>query len=121
MPLPSGAKAVKEPWRLGLWIAYNLYGEDIKGKYPELLKVNWQLLIKATQKGFNAPLTSSAGRIFDTVASLLGICYQINYEGQAAIELEKIAYDSDGEVLPFTINKELGQYIIDFMPMYQLI
>lgn len=89
MPLPSGAKAVKEPWRLGLWIAYNLYGEDIKDKYPELLKVNWQLLIKATQKGFNAPLTSSAGRIFDTVASLLGICYQINYEGQAAIELEK--------------------------------
>ena len=121
MPLPSGAKAVKEPWRLGLWIAYNLYGEDIKDKYPELLKVNWQLLIKATQKGFNAPLTSSAGRIFDTVASLLGICYQINYEGQAAIELEKIAYDSDGEVLPFTINKELGQYIIDFMPMYQLL
>lgn len=121
MPLPSGAKAVKEPWRLGLWIAYNLYGEDIKDKYPELLKVNWQLLIKATQKGFNAPFTSSAGRIFDTVASLLGICYQINYEGQAAIELEKIAYDSDGEVLPFTINKELGQYIIDFMPMYQLL
>lgn len=52
---------------------------------------------------------------------MLGICYQINYEGQAAIELEKIAYDSDGEVLPFTINKELGQYIIDFMPMYQLL
>ena len=50
MPLPSGAKAVKEPWRLGLWIAYNLYGEDIKDKYPELLKVNWQLLIKLHKK-----------------------------------------------------------------------
>ena len=50
MPLPSGAKAVKEPWRLGLWIAYNLYGEDIKDKYPELLKVNWQIIDKSYTK-----------------------------------------------------------------------
>lgn len=121
MPLPSGAKAVKEPWRLALWIAYQLYGEDIEEKYPELLKPNWQLLLKATQQGFNAPLTSSAGRIFDTVAALLGICYQINYEGQAAIELEKIAYGSEGQILPYIINDEAGQYIIDFMSMYRMI
>lgn len=121
MPLPGGAKAVKEPWRLALWIAYQLYGEDIEEKYPELLKPNWQLLLKATQQGFNAPLTSSAGRIFDTVAALLGICHQINYEGQAAIELEKIAYGSEGQVLPYVVNEKTDQYIIDFMPMYKMI
>lgn len=121
MPLPGGAKAVKEPWRLALWIAYQLYGKDIEQKYPKLLKQNWQLLISATKQGFNAPLTSSAGRVFDTVAALLGICYQINYEGQAAIELEKMAYGSEGEILPFSIKYEDEQYIIDFMPMYEMI
>ena len=118
MPLPSGAKAVKEPWRLGLYQAYTIYGEDVVNKYPKLIQPNWQLLMKATSAGFNAPLTSSAGRIFDTVAALLNIRTHINYEGQAAIELENRAFNSEGEILPYAIKQQDGQYILDFKPLY---
>lgn len=121
MPLPSGAKAVKEPWRLGLYQAYAIYGEEVAQKYPELIQPNWQLLMKATQAGFNAPLTSSCGRVFDTVAALLGIRYKINYEGQAAIELENMARNSDGQILPYAIEFKDGQYILDFKPLYAAI
>lgn len=119
MPLPGGAKAVKEPWRLALYQAYTIYGDEIAEKFPELLKENWQLLVQAAKSGLNAPLSCGAGRVFDTVSALLGICHTINYEGQAAIELERAAYDSDGEILPFDIGRECGQYILDFAPMYK--
>lgn len=125
MPLPGGSKAVKEPWRLALWQAYQVHGEEIKNLYPELLKPNWQLLLKATENGLNAPLSSGAGRVFDTVAALLGICHKINYEGQAAIELERAAnsyntkYTSVKDILPYDINKQDGQYILDLQPLYK--
>lgn len=121
MPLPSGAKAVKEPWRLGLWIAHRLYGESLAEYYPYLLKDNYKLLLQATQAGFNAPLTSSLGRIFDVVASLLDICQSITYEGQAAIELERYAIGAEGEFLPYDIINEDNQYIIDVLPLYSSI
>ncbi len=119
MPLPGGDKAVKEPWRLALWNACQVHGKDIEHLYPELLKTNWQLLLKATESGLNSPLTSSAGRVFDTVAAMLGICHSINYEGQAAIELERAAYGSEGEILPYDIDFIDGQYILDFKPLYK--
>ena len=121
MPLPSGAKAVKEPWRLGLWIAHRLYGESLEAYYPHLLKDNYKLLLQATHAGFNAPLTSSLGRIFDVVASLLDICQSIAYEGQAAIELERYAIGAAGEFLPYAIIDEDNQYIIDVLPLYSSI
>lgn len=119
MPLPGGAKAVKEPWRLALYQAYDIYGDEIAEKYPELLKPNWRLLIQAAKNGLNAPLSSGAGRVFDTVSALLGICHKINYEGQAAIELERAAYDSDGEILPFDICMDDGQYILNLRQTYK--
>ena len=119
MPLPGGAKAVKEPWRLALYQAYDIYGDEIAEKYPELLKPNWRLLIQATKNGLNAPLSSGVGRVFDTVSALLEICHKINYEGQAAIELERVAYDSDGEILPFDICIDDGQYILNLRQIYK--
>ncbi len=120
MPLPGGAKAVKEPWRLALWQAYKLYGDELEHFYPELLQPpGWQLMLKAVQNGFNAPLSSGAGRVFDAVSAMLGICRSINYEGQAAIELERAAQNGCGSVLPYEIKKQDGQYILDFAQTYR--
>lgn len=119
MPLPGGAKAVKEPWRLALWQVYKLYGDELEHFYPELLQPGWQLMLKAVQNGFNAPLSSGAGRVFDAVSAMLGICRSINYEGQAAIELERAAQSGCGSVLPYEVKEQDGRYILDFTETYR--
>lgn len=92
--LPGGDVAAAEPWRMGLAALYCLDKE--KGLTSERLPAGLQAIPSAKRQviqtmlanGFNAPLTSSCGRLFDAVASVLSIRQQISYEGQAAIELE---------------------------------
>ena len=91
MPLPGGAAAIRQPWRMAA--AYLARA----GVTPESLAVTarhedqWAAVLSMARKGVNAPLTSSAGRLFDAVAALLGVRDTINYEGQAAVELEQLA------------------------------
>ena len=120
LPLPGGAKSIKEPWRLAAWVLYNLYGKnfaDFNIAVSRNLPMGWQLLMDATCKGINAPLTSSAGRLFDVAAGILGLSHVIHYEGQAAIELELAAQHIEGRLLPYTIKEEYPR-ILDFMPTF---
>jgi len=120
LPLPGGAKAIKEPWRLAVWVLYNLYGKafaDFDIKLNRSIPIGWQLMVDATCKGINAPLSSSVGRLFDVAAGILGIRTMIHYEGQAAIELELAAQNSDGKVLPYIISGEYPR-TLDFMPTF---
>jgi len=120
LPLPGGAKAIKEPWRLTAWVLYNLYGKEFT-KFDMLVSRNlpdtWQLMMDATTKGINAPLSSSAGRLFDVAAGILGLGTVIHYEGQAAVELELAAQTAHGQLLPYRISQDQPR-IIDFMPTF---
>lgn len=92
-PLPGGDKAVKEPRRVALGLLYELYGEAAfeMGHLPPLLAtptVEMITLRGMLQRRFNSPFTSSAGRLFDAVASLIDLRQQMQFEGQAAMELE---------------------------------
>jgi hydrogenase maturation protein HypF len=91
VPLPGGAAAIRQPWRMA---AAYLASAEVA---PESLAVTarhedqWAAVTAMARKGVNAPLTSSAGRLFDAVSALLGVRDTINYEGQAAVELEQRA------------------------------
>ena len=91
--LPGGEKAVREPRRSAIGVLHELLGDKItsRNKLPALWACTpEEVSVWATMmnRGVNAPITSSAGRLFDAVASILGICHLSTYEGQAAMKLE---------------------------------
>jgi hydrogenase maturation protein HypF len=75
------------------------------------------------EKGINAPLTSSCGRLFDAVSSLLNLRHKVTYDGQAAIELEALAETSNSdETLPFQIILKAQEPMqLDFTPLFPAI
>lgn len=95
IPMPGGAKAIREPWRMAAVYLERAMGEDfLKLDLPyvrDLDRRKWAALQKMASTGTNSPETSSMGRLFDAIASLLRVRDFANYEGQAAIELEQIA------------------------------
>ena len=97
-PLPGGSAAVRQPWRMALAQLVSLYGEEEAVKLP-LAAVrragerNVRLIARLVEHKLNTPPTSSAGRLFDAVAALVGVpgTERTTYEGQAAVELELAA------------------------------
>ncbi len=95
MLLPGGGAATLEPWRMGLSLLHGM------GKTaPDLLLADDEKQTAVQQmmeQGFNCPITTSCGRLFDGIAALLGVCLSASYEGQAAMELESLARQAMGE------------------------
>jgi len=93
VPMPGGAAAIRQPWRMAAAYLDAAYlgdppdGLDVARRNQRL----WPGVLTIARRGINSPLTSSAGRLFDAVAALLGVRDAINYEGQAAVELEQLA------------------------------
>ena len=110
--MPGGEAAIKEPWRMALAYLLYTFGDDAN-KFKEFDAQKFELL----KKGINAPLTSSVGRLFDGISSILGIRDFANYEGQPAIELEMISDESVDETYEFEIQDENGMIIVDPKPM----
>jgi hydrogenase maturation protein HypF len=106
-PLPGGAQAIRQPWRMAAVYLAQTYGEDfLQLDLPfvhGLERQRWQPLAQMIARRLNSPLTSSLGRLFDAVAALLGIRSEVVYEGQAAVELEMRAIPTD-ESYPFAIH-----------------
>jgi hydrogenase maturation protein HypF len=89
VPLPGGAAAIRQPWRMAAVYlgAGPVVGLEVARRHED----QWAAVLSMARRGVNAPLTSSAGRLFDAVSALLGVRDTINYEGQAAVELEQLA------------------------------
>ncbi|HET6977175.1 MAG TPA: carbamoyltransferase HypF [Pyrinomonadaceae bacterium] len=95
VPLPGGTKAIREPWRLAAVYLQRAFGNNFTAlDLPftrELDPARWTTLDSMIAARVNCPETSSMGRLFDAVSGLLTLRSSVNYEGQAAIELEGIA------------------------------
>ena len=92
---PGGDAATQEPWRMAMAAIFALGGSEALNHLPPALLAipveQRRVVASMLSQDFNAPLTSSCGRLFDAVAALLGLRQTISYEGQAAIELESLA------------------------------
>ncbi|MDQ6725079.1 MAG: carbamoyltransferase HypF [Actinomycetota bacterium] len=89
--LAGGDRAAREPWRMAVaWLAAAL-GEDEAARYGRSVDERWPAVLALARRP-DALLTSSAGRLFDAVAAILGLRARITYEAQAAIDLESVAF-----------------------------
>lgn len=119
--LPGGDVAIREPRRSAIGVLYNIYGDDLfDDVYVPSLRTftRGERLVLQTMldKGINAPLTTSMGRLFDAVASILNLCQTSTFEGQAAMAVEYEAMKSDStERYTF----ELEDSVIDWRPVFQ--
>ncbi|MCX8011240.1 MAG: carbamoyltransferase HypF, partial [Ignavibacteria bacterium] len=99
--LPGGEIAIKESRRSALGVLFEIFGKD-KLPYDVLSQMftdgELKILIQLLEKEINSPRTSSVGRLFDAVSSILGLSYRSNFEGQSAMKLE------------FIINPEINDY-----------
>ena len=118
VPMPGGAAAIRQPWRMAAAYLDQLTSVSPAGPHSmtdpaagataragdPVTRLDWASLdvahrntarwdpvVALARRRVNAPLTSSAGRLFDAVAAILGVRDEITYEGQAAIELEQLA------------------------------
>ena len=88
--LPGGAMAIREPWRMGLVWAEQALGREAAERYGASVDERWPAVLALAGRP-ETVRTTSAGRLFDAVAALLGLRAKVSYEAQAAIELEAVA------------------------------
>jgi hydrogenase maturation protein HypF len=129
LPLPGGAAAIKRPYRTAIGYVLSLLGENAlnaviasEAKQSQLASIGQvteievKVIKRQLERRINSPLNSSMGRLFDAISALLGIRCEIDYEGQAAVELEMAAYEEDyahaQESYPYSIAEEEGIRIV---------
>jgi hydrogenase maturation protein HypF len=101
VPMPGGAAAIRQPWRMAAaYLDTSPEDLDVARRNAE----RWPAILSMARRGVNSPLTSSAGRLFDAAAAILGVRDTINYEGQAAVELEQLADPGETGAYPAAVE-----------------
>lgn len=118
VPMPGGSTAILRPCRMAISYIFTLLGKKaLNEAWPSLEwagSVEIDLVKKQIEKRINSPMTSSAGRLFDGVAALIGLRDKVEYEAQAAIDLEMVAQEEPerDETYPFEIAYQNGVKVV---------
>ncbi|HEU5210051.1 MAG TPA: carbamoyltransferase HypF [Longimicrobiales bacterium] len=120
--LPGGDAAIQEPRRSTLALLHERFGADALRSRSllalESIDENRRdLLLRMLERNFHTPVTSSAGRLLDGLAVLLGLSPVATYEGQAAIELEALAAGTENARYPLALQSEDGALVLDWRPL----
>lgn len=122
--MPGGEKAIREPWRMALAHLADA-GIELPSLKARLLPTEAATVEQMLARRFNTSPTSSAGRLFDAVASLADVRDRVSYEGQAAVELEWLASRATSPgPYPFLIETSPGAtapLIIDTRPLIRAV
>ena len=123
-PLPGGDAAVREPWRTALSLVREALGREeaeavARERFPEVSADAARLLLDALEKGINVVPTSSAGRLFDAVSALCGLCPRASYEGQAPMRLEGAVARGRAGTYPFTLAGEDGKVTVHWKDLVE--
>jgi len=127
-PLPGGALAVRRPYRMALGYLFGAEGLGSADGMPDagdaaiaalLARLDPRevgLVRTQVERRLNAPLASSAGRLFDAAAALLGLRDVAEFEAQAAIDLELAAGERRAAPLPYALERWDGLLVYDPRP-----
>ncbi len=116
VPLPGGDAAAREPWRMALSYLHDagLDAGDATDIPKERAAIVWAMI----ERGVQSPPSGSAGRLFDAVASLVGLRHVVAYEGQAAMALEWLCEgEADEAPYPFEIAPGASGWVVDTRPL----
>jgi len=124
--LPGGEKAVKEPRRSAVGALYEVFGKELfvrrhLAPLQAFSTAELQVVAQMLRRQVNAPLTSSAGRLFDAVAAIAGLRQQIRFEGQAAMELEFCLEKGVDEYYDIELTGTGELRVVDWGPMLRSI
>jgi len=124
VPLPGGEAAIRRPYRMAVSHLLSAFGEEALDLPLELWSrvypAELALIRRMMAARVNSPLTSSCGRLFDAVSALLGVRGVVNYEGQAAIELEMLAAEGVDEAYDWDRSSAYPM-IIDPAPLLRAV
>jgi hydrogenase maturation protein HypF len=101
IPLPGGDKAIEEPWRMAYAYLYRYFGDEINYfSIPAFKNVSSDqllLLRHMINRNINVPLSSGAGRLFDAVSAITGLCSVSGFDAEAPVRLESVITDETEE------------------------
>ncbi|HEX9020203.1 MAG TPA: hypothetical protein VF903_02955 [Nitrospirota bacterium] len=122
LPLPGGEAAIREPWRTAVSYLVDAEGERVNSVFKEIgfmEKYGKDTLDKimaiARSRDFS-PLSSGAGRLFDAVSAILGLCDRNTFEGEAAMALESLTREDVPDQYVVEIKQGKSYTVVDYFP-----
>jgi hydrogenase maturation protein HypF len=107
--MPGGEAAIRQPWRMACaWLA----AAGVPAPPAGMDREAWSRVAELVRSGVASPLTTSVGRLFDAVAAICGVRAEVNYEGQAAAELEALADPCERGRYPFALRDHGGAPLV---------